>query len=93
MTTTSRLWAAVAKRVMAMVAGSGVAATTATSRLWAMAEERVMALAFNGGVAAMGLATAADGHRRGSGWWVFHANPTGMPHALHYTVDCTAAAV
>ena len=55
-TSTSRLRAAVAERVMATVAGSGVAATTATSRLWAAAAERAMALAFDGGVAA----TAAD---------------------------------
>ena len=37
---------------MAMVAGSGVAATTATSSLRAVAAERGMALAFDGGVAA-----------------------------------------
>ena len=47
-TTTSRLRAAVAERVMA---GSGVAATMATSRLRASAAERAMALAFDGGVA------------------------------------------
>ena len=41
-----------AERVMATVAGSGVAATTATSRLWAAAAEREMALALDGGVAA-----------------------------------------
>ena len=35
-TTTSRLRAAVAERVMATVAGNGVAATTATSHLRAM---------------------------------------------------------
>ena len=52
MTTTSRLRAAVAERVMATVAGSGVAATTATSHLRATAAERAMALAFDGGVAA-----------------------------------------
>ena len=46
-----------AERVMAPVAGSGVAATTATSRLRAAAMERAMALAFDGGVAA----TEADG--------------------------------
>ena len=51
-TTTSCLRAAVAERVMAMLAGSGVAATTATSRLLAAAAERAMALAFDGGVAA-----------------------------------------
>ena len=51
-TTTSRLRAAVAERVMATVASSGVVATIATSRLQAVAAEREMALAFNGGVAA-----------------------------------------
>ena len=48
-TTTSRLRAAVAERVMA---GSGVAATTATSCLRVTAAERAMLLAFDGGVAA-----------------------------------------
>src|SRR3954468_17277721 len=66
MTTTSRLRATVAERVMAMVAGSGVAATTAISRLRAAAAEREMCLAFDGGVAAMAAgnscrrATAAE---------------------------------
>ena len=52
-TTTSRLRAAVAERVMTTVAGSGVAATTATSCLWAAVAEWEMALTFDGGVAAM----------------------------------------
>ena len=51
-TTTSRLRAAVAERVMATVAGRRVAATMATSRLLATTMEREMALAFDGGVAA-----------------------------------------
>ena len=51
-TTTSRLRAAVAERVMATVTGSRVAATTGSSRLWAATAEREMALAFDGGVAA-----------------------------------------
>ena len=51
MTTTSRLRAVVAERVMAIVAGSGVEAMTAISRLRAVAAERAMALAFDGGVA------------------------------------------
>ena len=38
-TTTSRLWAAVVERVMAMVAKQWVAAMTATSRLRAVATE------------------------------------------------------
>ena len=88
-TTTSRLRAAVAERVMATVDDSGVAATTTTSRLRAAVAERAMALAFDGGVAA----TAADGHRRRSVWWVFRAHPTGTPRALHYAGDCAAAAV
>ena len=54
-TTTSRLRAAVAERVMATVASSGVAATTTTSRLRAAAAEREMALTFDGGVAAMAV--------------------------------------
>ena len=54
-TTTSRLQAAVAERVMSMVAGSGMTATMATSRYWAAAAEQAMALAFDGGV----VATAA----------------------------------
>ena len=54
-TTTSRLRAMIAERVMAMVAGGGVAATTATSRLRATAAEWAMDLAFDGGV----VATAA----------------------------------
>ena len=51
-TTTSRLRAVVAERVMATVADSGVAATMASSHLRAVAAEREMALAFDGGVAA-----------------------------------------
>ena len=46
---------------MAIVAGSGVAATMATSRLWAAAAERAMALAFNSGVAAT---AASNSYRR-----------------------------
>ena len=52
----SRLRAVVAERVMATVAGNGVAATTATSHLRTAVAERAMALAFDGSVAA----TAAD---------------------------------
>ena len=51
-TTTSRLRAAVAERVMATVAGSAVVAPTAISRLRAAAAEREMAPAFDGRVAA-----------------------------------------
>ena len=89
-TTTSRLWAAVAERVMATVAGSGVAATTATSHLRAATAEREMALAFG---QQRRPAIAANGQRRRSVWWVFRAHPTGTPRALHYVGDCTATAV
>ena len=51
-TTTYRLRAAVAERVMVTVADSGVVAMTATSRLRAAAAEREMALAFDNDVVA-----------------------------------------
>ena len=102
MTTTSRLRAAVAERVMATVAGSGVmatvagsgvAVTTATSRLRAATAERAMALAFDGGVAA----TAADNscRRAPAAERVVGVprTPKGMPCALHYAGDCAGAAV
>ena len=81
-----------------MVADSGVAATTATSHLWDTAAEQAMALTFDGGVEATAAecgvaATAADGHRQRSVWWVFRANPTGTPRTLHYIGDCATAAV
>lgn len=84
-TTTSRLRAVVAERVMATVAGG----TTATSLLRAAAAEREKALAFDGGVAAI----AADGQWRRSVWWVFRAHPTGTPRALHYAGDYAATAM
>lgn len=72
-TTTSRLRAMVAERVMAMVAGSGVVAMTATSRLQTAAEEWEMALAFDGGVAS----TAAGNSCRRA---VAAVHVVGVPH-------------
>ena len=92
-TTTSRLRAAVAERVMSMVAGNGVAATTATSSLRAAAAEREMALAFDGGVAATAASKSCRRAAAASVWWVFRAHPTGTPRTLHYAGDCAAAAV
>ena len=84
----------VVEQVMATVAGSGVAATTATSRLRAMVAEREMALAFDDGLAATAAGNScrrAPAAERVVG--VPHTHPTGTPRALHYAEDCAAAAV
>ena len=77
---------------MATGVDSGGASTTATSRLWAAEAEQAMALALDGGVAAtaadggvvaMVAATAVDGQRQRSMWWVLCAHLTGTPRAVH----------
>jgi len=67
---------------MAMVAGSGVAATTATSHLRAAAAEREMALAFDGGVAAT---MAGNSCRRA----VAAERVVGVPRTTSRDATCT----